>query len=118
MDEAAGLPRHRQQARRRLPQSTIDQLVSDYLGGHPTPVLCQTYGLGKSTVLRLLAEAGVEMRRQGLTPEQVTEATALYEGGWSLARAANHFGVSTRHVHDRLRAAGVVMRDSHGRTRI
>ena len=91
--------------------------MSDYLGGHPTPELCNTYGLGKSTVLGLLADAGVVTRCQGLTPEQVTEAVRLYEAGWSLARVATQFGVSTRHVHDRLRAAGVVMRDSHGRLR-
>ena len=56
------------------------------------------------------------MRNQGLSPEQVLGAARLYQSGWSLAKIAVHFGVSTKHIHDRLRAAGVVMRDRHGRT--
>lgn len=111
------VPRRRQQAERRLPQQTIAELVAGYLEGRPTTELTHQFGLGKSTVLRLLREHDVPMRNQGLPPEQVIEAARLYQSGWSLAKIAAHLGVSTKHVHDRLLTARVVMRDSHGRVR-
>jgi len=117
VQERAETPRFRQQVERRLPQQTLDELVARYLAGLPTPQLCREYHLGKSTVLRLLRDRGVQMRRQGLSPEQLPRAVQLYESGWSLVRVAGQLGVSARHAQDRPRGAGVVMRDSHGRVR-
>lgn len=99
--------RERQKVTRRRSQEAIDRLVSAYLTGVPTTQLVQEFNLGKGTVLRILRDAGVAMRRQGLPDDQLPEAAALYESGVPLARIAERYGVSTKNVHTRLRAAGV-----------
>jgi DNA-directed RNA polymerase specialized sigma24 family protein len=109
--------RERQKVTRQLSQEAIDKLVSAYLTSVPTTQLVQEFNLGKGTVLRILRDAGVTMRRQGLPDDQLLEAAALYESGVSLAKIAERYGVSTKNVHTRPRAAGVGMRDSHGRER-
>jgi transposase len=65
----------------------------------------------------MLRDAGVPIRRQGLPADKVAEAVALYEGGLSLAKVAEHFGLSVSAIYNKLRAAGVQMRDGHGRER-
>jgi hypothetical protein len=107
-------PRERQKVTRRLSQAAIDQLVTDYRSGLPTTELTRRSNLGKGTVLHILRDAGVQMRRQGLPDDKVPEASALYESGMSLAKIAERYGVSTKNIHTRLRDAGVQMRDSHG----
>ncbi len=47
----------------------------------------------RQTAARLLEEAGVKIRRQGLDSEQLTEAVRLYPEGWSCRRLGERFGV-------------------------
>ncbi|HEY2089952.1 MAG TPA: hypothetical protein VGH54_28515, partial [Mycobacterium sp.] len=63
---------------RRLEADIIKQLVQDYEAGTPSTELTERYELGKGTVLKLLRAHGVTIRRQGLSPAQIQEATALY----------------------------------------
>lgn len=100
-----------------MPQETIDTLVSRYLDGVPTLTLAKQFKLGKETVSKLLRGAGVEIRRQGLPEDKVIEATGLYGSGLTLAQVAERYGVSVHAVYNKLRAAGVRMRDSHDRKR-
>jgi hypothetical protein len=70
----------------------------------------QTYGLGKGAVLRLLANAGVETRRQGLNPDDQLEAARLYASGWSASRVGTKLGCSPDSVLTYARAGGVPIR--------
>jgi transposase len=106
--------RERRKASRQVAQETIDVLVSRYLDGVPTLALAKQFKLGKETVSKLLREAGVEIRRQGLPEDKVAEAAVLYRSGLTLAEVAEHYGVSAHAVYNKLRAAGVQMRAGHG----
>jgi len=53
---------------RRLEASVVEKLVQDYEAGVPTPQLTKKYDIGKGTVLKLLRDHDVRVRRQGLSP--------------------------------------------------
>ncbi|WP_407669263.1 helix-turn-helix domain-containing protein [Nakamurella multipartita] len=74
----------------------------------------QTYGLGKGAVLRVLKEAGVEMRHQGLNDEDQDEAVRRYIQGQSAARVADQLGCSPDHVLACVRRAGHPVRPRVG----
>jgi len=97
----------------RLDPETVAQLVADYEAGVPTTQLTSRYHLGKSSVLRLLAEAGVAMRKRPMTPEQVDEAVALYEGGLAYRQVAAQLRLDRTTVWHALKAHGVVFRPAN-----
>jgi len=68
------------------------------------------YGISKASVLKLLADAGVPMRRQPLTAAQVTEAVDLYQAGLSLAKVSELLTLPHESVRRALIDAGVRMR--------
>ncbi len=92
---------------------TIAQLVDDYERGIHTTELTARYQVSKAGVLRLLREAGVDMRRQGLSQEQANEAIRLYDTGLSLVRIGDRLGFGPTSVANALRAAGVTLRGRH-----
>ena len=65
----------------------------------------------------LLDRHGVQVRRRGLSPEDVDDAIRRYEAGWSLARIGEHLNVDPTIVLSRLRERSVPTRDTHGRPR-
>lgn len=86
-------------------------MVRDYEAGESTAALCASYGLGKGTVLELLAEQGTKMRGQGLPDDQLPEATRLYvEEGWPLRKIGPRLGCSADAVRLGLLRAGVELR--------
>ncbi len=97
----------------RLDQATRTQLVRNYQDGIPTTRLTQMYGLSKASVLKLLREAGVTMRCQGLDEEQTAEAVRLYVSGLSLVRVGERVGFGPTSVAKALRCAGVSLRGRH-----
>jgi hypothetical protein len=50
---------------RRLGPELIERVVSEYAGGMSTTWLATRYGIGKGTLLRLIREGGVAIRRRG-----------------------------------------------------
>jgi len=74
-----------------------------------------TYNLGKGTVLRLLREQGVQLRRQRMSPDEVEQAIQLYGHGLSIATVGAQLGYGDGTIWRALKRAGVTMRDSHGR---
>lgn len=119
-------PSHRDQPTRsaspfklskRLGQETVRQIVARYEAGEPSTALMQAFGLSKGSVLKVLREAGVAMRNQGLSAEQIDEAQRLYTTGQSLARIGEQFDVDHTVVRRQLIRRGVTMRDTHGRQR-
>jgi len=107
----------------RLDAATKAGLVRDYEAGTPTTQLTKSYGLSKASVLKLLQDAGVSLRRQGLDDEQTAQAIRLYESGLSLARVGEQVGFGPSSVANALRllasacAAGTTGCRSSGRPR-
>ncbi|MBF6276367.1 MULTISPECIES: helix-turn-helix domain-containing protein [Nocardia] len=60
--------------------------------------------------MKLLAEHGVTMRRQPLTPDQINQAAKLYADGNSLRTIAVQLDSSFSTVREALIARGVQMR--------
>lgn len=89
--------------------------MADYHAGTSTTELATRYGIGKGTVLKVLREAGVELRWPRMTEPEIREATRLYESGLSLADVGKRLGRGYSTVHKALRRHGVKMRDPHGR---
>ena len=66
----------------RLTDAVRQALVEDYLNGIPTTQLTTKYSLGKGSVLQILEDAGVPMRRQGLNEAEVEPDLAHGFGFW------------------------------------
>lgn len=60
--------------RRRLSDEQVAELVELYRSGVGTPVLSEQFGISKPSVLELLHDHGVRMRRQPLTKRQRARA--------------------------------------------
>ena len=52
----------------RLDPTAIAEIVASYEAGMSSVKLMRTYGLGKGSVLKLLREAGVQIRKPGPQP--------------------------------------------------
>lgn len=83
----------------RLTEAMRHEIMAKYEAGVPTTKLVHEYRIGKGTVLKLLRDAGVAIRNQGLSDEQVGDAARLYESGLSLARIGERFGVDASTIH-------------------
>lgn len=106
-----------QKVDRRLSPAQIAELVQAYRDGDGTPELRRRYSLSQGSVLKILHSHDVTMRRQGLTGEQIANATDLYGAGQSLAKIGIKLGVEAGTVRRALLKQGVQMRDTHGRQR-
>ncbi|WP_435527177.1 helix-turn-helix domain-containing protein [Microbacterium aurantiacum] len=84
--------------------------VTRYSNGETSTALAEEYGVAKSTILRILREARVVVRRQPMTPEQVSEAAQLHEAGLSLSQVAKWLEVNQETMRTVLKA-GVVLRE-------
>ncbi len=60
-------------------------MVAGYQAGATVYELGDQFGIDRKTVSRILQRHNIPMRRTGLLPKQVDEATWLYQGGWSTA---------------------------------
>lgn len=92
-------------------------MVDRYAEGATVYELSSEFGIERRTVAVRLKAAGVMMRRQPASAEQVAEMVRLYESGLSLAKVADRTGFSGKTVLNYLRAEGIPTRDSHGRER-
>ena len=102
---------------RQLDAAQTQALVQGYLDGATTYELGTLFGIDRRTVGNILHRNGVQMRRRGLSPDEVDDAIHLYNLGWSLARVGEHLNVDHTTVLTKLRERGVPTRDSHGRPR-
>jgi DNA-binding NarL/FixJ family response regulator len=100
--------------RRRLEPAQIKRIAAEYESGATTPSLCETYGLSKTGILRLLRDEGATLRRQPLTSDQVEVARTLYEHGHPIATIASRLGTSYNNVRQRLIGEGVQLRPRGG----
>ncbi|MGC7277025.1 helix-turn-helix domain-containing protein, partial [Mycobacteroides abscessus subsp. massiliense] len=91
------------------------EIIAHYRSGEPSTGIAAVYSLSKNSVIKVLREAGVAVRRQSLADEQIDEAVRLYIEGQSLARIGAHLDVDHGTVWRALKKQGVKMRDTHGR---
>lgn len=110
--QSAHRPPHRLD--RKVSPEIAAQLVADYESGVSSTHLTMIYSLGKGTVLKLLNEAGVQMRHQGLSEKNLEEAATLYREGWSLPQVAERFGCSVGSVRKEFRTHGVKIQPPNG----
>ena len=94
----------------RVDGELIARLVAEYEAGTPSTQLMGMFGLSKASVLKLLREAGVEIRRQGLDEAGIQAAIQLYRSGLSLKIVGAQLGVDGETVRLVLRKAGVSRR--------
>jgi hypothetical protein len=104
------------QVQRRLTDEQRAELIERYLSGERASELAAAFAVHRSTVSELLVKAGVR-RPRSLTIEEVDKSVKLYQRGWSCARIGRHLDRDTGTVWLALKAAGVQLRDTHGRER-
>lgn len=89
-------------------------IVEEYRRGTPTTALCDQHHVTKTTVLKILGDAGVRMRRQPMTTEYVTEACGLFRAGLSLRQVADRLDARVGTVRDALLQGDVTLRPATG----
>lgn len=95
----------------RLNTDQQSAVVTRYSNGETSTTLAEEYGVAKSTILRILREARVLVRRQPMTPDQVSEASRLYQAGLSLSQVAKQLDVNQETMRAAILRAGVVLRE-------
>ncbi len=98
----------------RLSDEARDEVAVRYEGGDTTTQLAEDYGVAKSTIIGILRERKVVVRRQSLSPEQVKAAAQLYESGLSLSQVAERLKVNQETMRVAIIAAGVHLRPPTG----
>lgn len=78
---------------RQLDPNQTRALIQGYLAGATTYELGSQFGIDRRTVSNILHRHGVQMRRRGLSPDEVDDAIHLYKLGLSLARVGEHLDV-------------------------
>jgi DNA-binding CsgD family transcriptional regulator len=94
----------------RLSPASQAELVRRYSSGETSTALAEELKVAKSTVLRILRENSVVVRRQPLTAKQVSEAKHLYESGLSLSEVAERLKVNQETMRVAIIKAGVELR--------
>jgi IS30 family transposase len=110
-------PRTRRTAAAKLTPQQVAELVQGYKDGQTVYVLADRFGVHRVTVSAHVHRHGVQLRRQGLDPPDVTHAQILYAQGWSLARIGTRLNVDAHTVRRALKATGIRMRDTQARER-
>ena len=100
--------RRERQIRKRLKAETIERLVNEYRAGTTSAELGRRYGLAKSSVLRLVREAGERVRHTRLSTIETHQLVALYEAGLSQKDIAERLGRSPSAVWHFLCRQGLV----------
>ena len=100
----------------RIDGELVARVVAEYEAGTPTTQLTRMFSLGKGSILKILREAGVELRLPRMSAAELELARQLYESGLSLVDVSKQLGRPGHStVYQALKRSGVRMRDSHGR---
>lgn len=84
------------------------EIVRKYSEGAATSTaLAEEFKVAKSTILRILRENSVVVRRQPLSGKQVTEAKRLYKSGLSLSEVAEQMSINQETMRVAIINAGV-----------
>lgn len=94
----------------RLSDDARTAVIERYEAGETSTALAEAYGVAKSTILGILRANSVVVRRQPLTPEQVSDATRLYNSGLSLSQVAERLRVNQETMRVALLKSGLALR--------
>lgn len=100
---------------RRLDEVDVALICQLYQDGQTVYEVAAEIGISRGRVSTVLKKAGIYLRRNSPTPEQIAEMARLYNQGLSLVRVGEQLGFNDGTVWNHLRAAGVAMRDTQGR---
>jgi Winged helix-turn-helix DNA-binding len=100
--------RRERQIRKRLEAETIERLVREYAAGTPSAELGRRYDIAKSSVVRLVRDAGERVRHPRLSTGETVQLIALYQAGLSQVDIAERLGRSPSAVWHCLRRAGYI----------
>lgn len=95
----------------RLNDDQRAEVAHRYESGATTTQLAKVYGVAKSTIIGILSEKNIVVRRQPLTPEQVSEAARLYRSGLSLSQVATKLQVNQETMRVAILKVGVALRE-------
>jgi uncharacterized protein (DUF433 family) len=84
----------------RLRDEEVRGLTEAYQAGDSVYALAKAFTIDRRTVSAILERHGIRRRYNLLDADAVAEAARLYEAGWSLARLADHFGVTAQTVQN------------------
>jgi hypothetical protein len=91
----------------------VQQLLGDYQAGISANQLAVRYQLSRSSVRRLLREAGVPRRYQAMTDGEVDQAVALYQAGLTISEVAAKLDRPWSTAQTALGRRGIVRRRRH-----
>jgi hypothetical protein len=94
----------------RCDATVLETLVAEYGAGASTVELQERFGLGKGSVLSILHEAGVKIRRQPMDEQRLEEIKRLYQSGLTIREVAAVLVVPKTTVQDALARLGQAMR--------
>jgi hypothetical protein len=101
----------------RCDATLLETLAAEYEAGASTVELQERFGLSKGSVLRLLHEAGVQIRRQPMDDARLEEIRRLYRSGLTIREVAACLSMPKTTVQDALARAGQAMRPAARRRR-
>jgi transposase len=100
--------RHGRRVTKRLQADTIERLVAEYATGTTAAELARRYGLAKTTVARLIRQAGELVRHPRFSPAETARLVKLHEAGLTQKAIAERLGRSQSAAWHRLRRLGRV----------
>jgi DNA-binding NarL/FixJ family response regulator len=86
--------RHERLISKRLDPEQIERLVAEYAAGTPSAELGHRYRIAKSSVLRLIRQAGKNVRYPRMTADQTAHLLELYRAGLPQKDIAERLGRS------------------------
>lgn len=95
----------------RLTSADQADIAARYQQGCSSRQLAETYAISKTSVVILLREAGVPIRRQGLGNCQANNIIKYYAAGASLSAIGKVYGVSADTVRKLLLKQGITLRN-------
>lgn len=100
-----------------MSDAELAQIAQDYRDGIESTALVKRYKLSKGSVLKILAEHGVEMRPQpSMTTAEIEQAARLYADGNSLAAIQDQLGWAELTIRRAFARQGIAIRP-RGRAR-
>lgn len=78
----------------RLTEAQIRIILSRYEAGEASAMVGKAFGISKTTVISILSEHGIAIRKLGLTDKQKKQAIHLRQSGLTLNEIARQLGIS------------------------
>lgn len=99
----------------RLSGTQRREVIARYQAGEHTTALAKEYDVAKATILGVLRDSNIVVRRQPLTPDQIARAVQLYADGNSVATIGEALHAGSETIRRALIAEGEKLRPRPGR---